>query len=214
MLKTENVLFPLRAFACSPGWELFFLVTDWLVAADPPRPEQWKKVDEAVNKGLPKTAIEELEPIIRSAMADKAYPEAIKAIAKKIALEGNIEGNKPEERITRMETAIEDAPARDEACDETRFLAEWYWHYFQQNRYRYMQRTTTTDSPSKDILEWSLPQILSKVDAQFQLALSTKNRLRMIPVIEYAELLDNAKEGSHYRPTMYDLVAFEALTFM
>ena len=27
-------------------------------AAQPPRGEQWKKVDEAVNKGLPKTAID------------------------------------------------------------------------------------------------------------------------------------------------------------
>ena len=47
---------------------------------------QWKQVDEAVNKGLPKTAIERLDPIIQGAMQEKAYPEAIKAIAKKIAL--------------------------------------------------------------------------------------------------------------------------------
>ena len=44
-------------------------------------------------------------------MKDKAYPEAIKAIAKKINLEGNIEGNKPEEKITRMKAAIEAVPA-------------------------------------------------------------------------------------------------------
>src|SRR5687767_7097041 len=52
----------------------------------PDRADQWKKVDDAVNKGLPKTAIQELEPIIASAIKDKAYPEAIRAIAKKIAL--------------------------------------------------------------------------------------------------------------------------------
>src|SRR4051794_27778477 len=62
--------------------------------AQPPRDERWKKVDDAVNKGLPRTAIAELDPIIESAIKDKAYPEAIKAIAKKIGLEGNIEGNK------------------------------------------------------------------------------------------------------------------------
>ena len=92
-----------------------------LAAANPPVPpvraEQWKKVDEAVNKGLPKTAIEELEPIIESAMKDKAYPEAIKAIAKKIALEGNIQGNKPEEKITRMKAEIAKAPDGDGAGD-------------------------------------------------------------------------------------------------
>jgi hypothetical protein len=60
-----------------------------------PRDSQWAKVDDAVNKGLPKTAIEELEPIIQRAMRDKAYGEAAKAIARKIVLEGNIQGNKP-----------------------------------------------------------------------------------------------------------------------
>src|SRR5262249_25804659 len=76
----------------------------------PDRAAQWKKVDEAVNKGLPKTAIQELEPIIEAALKDKAYPEAVRAISKKIALEGNIQGNKPEERITRMKAEIAKAP--------------------------------------------------------------------------------------------------------
>ena len=37
------------------------------------RDVQWKKVDDAINNGLPKTAITELEPIIRDALNDKAY---------------------------------------------------------------------------------------------------------------------------------------------
>ena len=38
----------------------------------------WKKVDDAVQKGLPKSAIEALSPIVDAAIADKAYSEAIK----------------------------------------------------------------------------------------------------------------------------------------
>src|SRR5436189_6372255 len=87
------------------------LVITSTTAAQPPRDEQWKKVTESVNKGLPKTAIEQLNPIIDGALKDKNYPEAIKAIAKKISLEGVIEGNKPEEKITRMQAAIATAPA-------------------------------------------------------------------------------------------------------
>src|SRR5947207_15159335 len=37
------------------------------------READWKKVDEAVQKGLPKTAIEALEPIIAGALRDQAY---------------------------------------------------------------------------------------------------------------------------------------------
>ncbi len=82
-----------------------------------PRDQLWKEVDEAMKKGLPKTAIEKLDPIIEGAIEDKAYAEAIKAIGQKIALEGNIQGNKPEEKITRMQAEIDKAPGRDEAGD-------------------------------------------------------------------------------------------------
>ena len=106
-----------------------------LLAQDVDRAAQWKKVDEAISKGLPKTAIAELEPILKSALKDKAFPDAIRAVALKISLEGNIQGNKPEEKIVRMEKAIEDSP-RQMTPMLNAILANWYWHYFQQNRYR------------------------------------------------------------------------------
>ena len=115
-----------------------------------PRDEQWKKVDEAISKGLPKTAIEQLEPIIDGAMKDKAYAEAIKAIARKIALEGNIQGNKPEEKITRLEAEIAKAPKEMVPVMEA-ILANWYWHYFQQNRWRFMQRTATAAAAGRGL---------------------------------------------------------------
>lgn len=81
------------------------------------RTEKWKAVDEAIKKGLPKTAITHLAPIIKSAMADGAYAEAIKAIGRKIALEGTIQGNKPEEKIVRLQAEIAKAPpAMNPSC--------------------------------------------------------------------------------------------------
>ena len=71
-----------------------------------PREDAWKQVNEAITAGLPKTAIERLDPIIQAALAEKKFAEAIKAITTKIALEGNIQGNKPEERIMRLKAAI------------------------------------------------------------------------------------------------------------
>ena len=104
------------------------------------RAELWKKVDAAIKKGLPKTAITHLEPIIESAKSEKRYAEAIKAIATKISLEGSVQGNKPEEKITRMRAAIDKAPAPMRPVMEA-IQANWYWHYFQQNRWRFQNRT-------------------------------------------------------------------------
>jgi hypothetical protein len=146
-------------------------------AAQQPRAEQWKKVDEAVNKGLPQTAIDLLNPIIESAVKDKQYPEAIKGIAQKIGLEGNIEGNKPEEKIVRMRAAIAASPAEMHPVMNS-ILAHWYWHYFQQNRWRFTQRTATGEAPGADIQTWDLPRIFAEIEKTFDKALAAEKELR------------------------------------
>ncbi|NNE00653.1 MAG: hypothetical protein HKN47_25335, partial [Pirellulaceae bacterium] len=147
-----------------------------VLAAQPDTPS-WKAVQEAINQGLPKTAIEKLDPIIADAKNAKRYDEAIRAISMKISLEGNIQGNKPEEKITRMQAEIESAPeAMKPAMNAV--LANWYWHYFQQNRWRFMQRTQTAAPPSDDFTTWDLPRILAEIDKQFELALAESETLQ------------------------------------
>ena len=188
------------------------LVLSSTTAAQPPREEQWKKVNEAVNKGLPKTAIDNLNPIIESAIKDKAYPEAIKAIAKKISLEGVIEGNKPEEKVTRMQAAIATAPAEMHPVMNA-ILAHWYWHYFQQNRWRFTQRTATGEAPGTDLTTWDLPRIFAEIDKTFDKALAAEKELKATPVEQYNVLLDKGSIPDKYRPTLFDFLAFDALSF-
>jgi 5-hydroxyisourate hydrolase-like protein (transthyretin family) len=177
-----------------------------------PRDEQWKEVDEAVKKGLPKTAIEKLEPIIEQALRDKTYAEAVKAIGRKISLEGTIQGNKPEEKVTRMQAAIDKAPAEMKPVMET-ILANWYWHYFQQNRWRFMQRSQTSAAPGDDFTTWDLPRILAEIDKQFQKALASADTLKKIPIGEYNDLLQKGNSPDTYRPTLYDFLVHNALEF-
>src|ERR1043165_3304020 len=176
------------------------------------RQAQWQKVEDAVAKGLPKTAITELDPIIRAALAEKAYAEATRAIARKIVLEGNIQGNKPEGRITRMEAEIARAPAEMVPILDT-ILANWYWHYFQNNRWRFMQRTATAQAPGKDFTTWDLPRLFAEIDRQFSRALAASTQLKKIPVTAYDELLPKGTVPDNYRPTLYDFIAHEALSF-
>ena len=178
-----------------------------------PREAQWKGVDEAIKKGLPKTAITNLEPIIQAAIRDKDYPEAIKAIGKKIALEGNIQGNKPEEKIVRLQAEIAKAPKPMQPVMEA-ILAHWYWQYFQQNRWRFMQRTETAGPPSNDILTWGLPRILAEIDKHFPKALAAATATEGDPVAQYDELLQKGTCRTATGPTLYDFIAFEALELL
>ncbi|MHB9062646.1 MAG: hypothetical protein ACYC4B_02585, partial [Pirellulaceae bacterium] len=189
-------------------------VLGFLAAALEESPKtEWQKVYDAIGKQLPQTAIQELEPLIKATLEAKNYPEAVKAIALKISLEGTIEGNKPEERITRLEAVLE-----QELPDEMKptlevILAHWYWQYFQQNRWRFMQRTATDQPPGEDINSWDLSRILAEIDEHFTLALQHEDLLRKTPVEKFDELLVKGTMPDATRPTMYDFAVHEALTF-
>ena len=177
-----------------------------------PRDAEWKKVEAAIKAGLPRSAITNLEPIIAAALHEKAYAEAVKAIGEKIALQGNIEGNKPEEKIIRLEAELAKAPAEMAPMLET-VLADWYWQYFQQNRWRFLQRTATSESPGKDFTTWDLPRLFAEIDKHFQHALAAEPFLKATPVSSWDALLKKGSMPDSYRPTLYDFIVREALEF-
>jgi hypothetical protein len=177
-----------------------------------PRESQWKKVNEAIQKGLPKTAIDELKPIIADALREGRHAEATRAIAQTIALEGQIEGSKAEEKVVRMRAEIAKAPAEMKPVLNT-LLAHWFWQYYQQNRWRFLQRTQTASSPSDDFTTWDLPRILREIDQQFAQALADAPTLQKIPIAQYDDLLSKGALDDAHRPTLYDFLAHEALAF-
>ena len=183
-----------------------------ILLAASPNEADWKQVQDAMNKGLPKTAIEQLGPIIQQATASKNYDEAIKAIAMKISLEGDIQGGKAEEKITRMREAIANAPAEMLPAMDA-ILANWFWNYFQQNQWRFMNRTRMNAPPGEDITTWDLTQILSEIDAQFTKALAQPDKLKAIPIANYDELLEKGNAPDAYRPTLFDFLAHNAIDF-
>jgi len=199
-----------RIYAVAIG--LFAVSLSLLVGAAESRDSQWREVRDAMNQGLPKTAIEKLGPIIQQAKADRAYAEAIKAIGLRITLEGNIQGNKPEEKIIRMRAEIAQSPAEMQGVMEA-VLANWYWHYFQQNRWRFLQRTQTEAAPSDDFTTWDLARILQEIDRQFEKALADQALLKQIPIAQYNELIQGGNAPDAYRPTLYDALVYNALEF-
>jgi uncharacterized protein YfaS (alpha-2-macroglobulin family) len=177
-----------------------------------PRDAQWKEVEEARHEGLPKTAIEKLGAIIQGALADRADAEAIRAISLRIALEAEIQGDKPEEKVMRMQAELEKAPAQMRPVLEA-ILAHWYWQYFRQHRWELMQRTRTVDDSGNDLRAWDLGRVLAEIDRRFAAALANEKVLKATPVREYDQLLRPGSVPDAYRPTLFDFLAYEALQF-
>jgi uncharacterized protein YfaS (alpha-2-macroglobulin family) len=190
---------------------LAFLVAV-LSLAGAPRDDAWKRVNDALAQRLPQSAIAALEPILAESMKQKDHAEAIKALGLKIALEGQIQGNRPEEKIVRLRAALATVPREMKPVLEA-ILAHWTWQYFQQNRWRFIQRTQTASAPGTDLQTWDLTQILGEIDRRFTAALADTALLRATPIQTYDVLLAKGGAPDSYRPTLYDFLAYEALEF-
>jgi len=177
-----------------------------------PRDSQWAQVQTAMDKGLPQTAIGILEQIIPETLQDQAYAEAVKAECLKIALEGQIQGNLAQEKITRLQTRIGEAPAPMQPLMEM-VLAHWYWEYFQQNRWRILQRTQTAEPPGEDFETWDLARLLTEIDHHVTAALAAESTLQAMAIREYDILLERGTVPDAYEPTLYDFLVHEALDF-
>ena len=176
------------------------------------RDDLWVQVYQMIKKGLPQSAITILDQIIPDANEDQAFAETVKAICLKITLEGKIQGGKAEEMIIPLQNEILEAAEPMKPVMET-VLAHWYWLYFQQNSYRFIQRTQTAEPPGEDFTTWDLPRILSEIDLHFTLALAAEEELKAIPISEYDFLLEKGTTPDSYRPTLYDFLTNEALSF-
>ena len=142
-----------------------------------PRDAQWKKVTEAIEQGLPQTAIKELDPIVSQAEKDQAYAEAIKAISMKIALQGDVQGDKSKDKISRMQTEIGKAPKAMQPVMQA-ILAHWYWEFFQEQNWDFLQRTPIAAPSNDDIQTWDLPRVLAEIDKHFRAALAGEAELK------------------------------------
>lgn len=190
---------------------LLVMITPHLQAATP-REGDWKKVEEAEQQGLPQSALAVLEPLLRAALADRAWAEATRALVRKVALEAEIQGGQPEEKIRRLEAARAEAPVEIRPLLHT-VLATWYWQYFQQNRWRFLQRTATAEAPGEDFTTWDLRRLFAAIDTQFTAALAADRQLQATPVGAFDEFLTRGSMPDTYRPTLYDFIAHEALAF-
>jgi len=199
-------------FAC--GFVAIASLAIWVAYAvsQESRADQWKQVNDAMAKGLPRTAIEKLEPIIAAAKKDQAWPEAVRAVTLKVMMQSEIQDNRPAEPLVLMRQAIDASPEPMKPVMHA-ILAHWYWAYMQHNRWRIGQRTETVEAPGDDVSAWSLPRIVAEIDRQFQTALAQGEALKRAPVAEYKQLLQEGTLPASYRPTMYDVLVHEAIAF-
>ncbi|NDC52904.1 MAG: hypothetical protein EBZ74_01105 [Planctomycetia bacterium] len=177
-----------------------------------PRAEVWKRVQQALEEGKPQTAAGALAGVEEAATTDKAWAEVARVIATRVL---TATGDRPPddpERLGQLAVAIEKAPAETRAVLQA-IQANWTWGFFQQNRWRFAQRTAgaTTADDLASITSWDLPTIVGEIRRRFAAALAEPAALQNLPVAEWTALIAPGSMADTYRPTVWDVVVRDAL---
>ncbi|MFN3385264.1 MAG: alpha-2-macroglobulin family protein [Candidatus Thermochlorobacter sp.] len=195
------------------------LSTSLLFAQPTPKPKMhnnylsdWQAVTEKESKGLPKSARELVEKIYLKAKAERNAPEQVKALIHLAKYTVQTEEEGLVKAITFFEAEAKSALFPVQALLYS-LLADFYWQYYQRNRWRFLNRTETAQILDSDIRTWDLQKLFERITAMHSLALSSKTALQKTPLSVYDSILDTAKDSKKYRPTLFDFLAHRALKF-
>ena len=171
----------------------------------------WKKVDEFVNKGLPKSALEEVNKIYETAKKEKNDPQIIKALLYQITLNQNTQEDATVKSITNFEkeTVAAREPAKSILYSIT---AEMYWNFFQQQRYKLYNRTKTANFKKDDIQTWGIDDFHKKIGELYLLSIKEEKLLQQTKLEPFDAIIIKGNVRN-LRPTLYDLLAHRALDY-
>src|SRR5687768_11207759 len=172
---------------------------------------QWKKVESLVNKGLTKSALEEVGKIYEAAKISKNDPQIIKALIYQINLKQNIEKDADVKSIIAIEKEITAASQPAKSILQS-ISAGMYLNFFQQNRWKLYDRSKTYNYLKEDIETWNTDDFHKRIGALYLASIKEEKLLQQTRLEQFDAIL--IKGNVRYlRPTLYDLLAHEALEY-
>ncbi|MBE7172788.1 MAG: alpha-2-macroglobulin [Williamsia sp.] len=172
----------------------------------------WKKADELISKkGLPKSALAEVEKIYTLAKKEGQQAQLIKALVYKMQLSEQVDEDAQKGSIQLLDKEILTA-AEPVKSILTSLLAERYLNYFQQHRYQLYNRTQTQNFQQGDIATWSINDLHAKIGALYLASIEKEKLLQQTALQSYDPIIIKGNMRA-LRPTLYDLLAHKALDY-
>ncbi|PWJ59598.1 MG2 domain-containing protein [Dyadobacter jejuensis] len=176
-----------------------------------PYKNNWKRVEDHIKNGLPKSALAEVEKIYDSALQDHHKAESIKALVYKIDLSHEIVEEDDAMAFTQLEKALKESeqPARSILAS---LLAQKYWNYYQQIRWQLYDRTATKGFDKVDVATWTAEDFHQKIGSLYMESIREEKLLKQTALKDYSTLIQPGNTRA-LRPTLYDLLTHEALQY-
>jgi uncharacterized protein YfaS (alpha-2-macroglobulin family) len=173
---------------------------------------QWKKVDDLLfKKNLPKSALAEVRLILSKAKKEGHDAQVLKALVYMIGLQ---EETREDNQLKGIrETEAQMAGMKEPSLSILKsLLAGQYKSYYDEIRYELYERTTTVQFKKEDIATWTAEDFHKRIAGLYHESLAAKKLLQGTKVDAYEPVLLKGTLRA-LRPTLYDLLANEALEY-
>jgi hypothetical protein len=173
----------------------------------------WKKVDSCQNKGLTESALTVIEAIYKKSKSENNAAQFVKAVLYRMKFESYKEEFSLEKSIFKLRDEANEAKYPIKPVLQS-ILADAFWQYFQNNRWKFYNRTTTVGFKNDDIETWDLKSITNAVIVNYKASLENADSLKRTKIDIYDDVLNKGtQECRAWRPTLYDFLAHRALSF-
>jgi hypothetical protein len=184
-------------------------VPEQTISNEPALQEQWGRVDSLTRNGQYRSALDILNDILSSSADQADWKTEFKAWSHKSLIRRQL-GDEYPDLIVALDARATAAGSPLKQLLHS-LIASAYWDYYQQERWRVLDRTNTAGSP-EDMRTWGQQRFIDETLKHFELSLTDRDRLLKIPSAELGEL---SLEGDYrLRPTLFDLLAHRALDIL
>ncbi|WNW02956.1 MG2 domain-containing protein [Tenacibaculum sp. HL-MS23] len=173
----------------------------------------WDEVEQFEKDNLPKSALKIVNIIYAKAEVAKNSPQIIKALFYKSKFSLTLEEDAQLKIINQFKKHIDKSSFPTKNVLEN-VLANLYWQYFNQNRWKFYQRTKRSEKiDENDFRTWDLDTLFAEIHNFYQKSLANGLLLQQTDISEFSDILHIAKDSKEYRPTLFDFLAHNALKF-
>ncbi len=180
--------------------------------------KEWKKVEGFAAKGLPKSALEEVKKIYALAKTEKQDAQLIKAL---LYITGLQSENREDNQLFSL-AEIEKEIAVNLTAGQTgkepitsllkSLLANMYYNYYQQNRWKFYNLTQTKQFIKTDIATWGAEDFHKKI-GELYLQSIKEDKLLQQTKLEPFEAIIYKGNVRHLRPTLFDVLAHRSISY-
>ncbi|MCH3881853.1 MULTISPECIES: alpha-2-macroglobulin family protein [Tenacibaculum] len=173
----------------------------------------WEKVHKFEVENLPKSALKVVEDIYAKAEKNNNSPQIVKTLFYKSKFALILEEDAQLKVINQFKSQIEKSSFPTKNVLQN-VLANLHWQYFTQNRWKFYQRTKTSEKVDEnDFRTWDLNTLFTEIHSYYEASLEEKLLLQKVDVHQFAAILHVVKGSKEYRSTLYDFLAHNALSF-